>query len=134
RGRVLLEQPPGARGTVHQLAAAVWASVVERLGARRTTGAFEAADEVARRMRWQIGASSLAVRTQLQAHTAGLSASQMLSTIRSIAPAWSPSAMTRILGSVPDFRITSRPRPASAASPSAIAALTRASASGSPPE
>ena len=39
------------------------------------------------------------------------------------APASSPSAMTRISGSVPDLRITRRPRPSSSASAAAIALL-----------
>ena len=53
---------------------------------------------------------------------AALTASQMPSTIRSTCAASSPSAITRITGSVPDGRITKRPLPASSASAFAMTA------------
>ena len=49
------------------------------------------------------------------------------------APASSPSAITRIKGSVPDLRMTSRPWPSSSASAAAMRALTALVSSGAPP-
>src|SRR5690242_19951915 len=127
--------PLRPRRAVDQLAAAVGTHVVQRFGAWRAEGAFEAADERARRLGGQVRPATFAVGAHFEGHQAAafLTASQIESTTRSTSPASSPSAITRIFGSVPDLRITSRPRPSSARSPSAIAALTAAAASGSPP-
>src|SRR5690606_26504352 len=99
---MLCEQALRAGGAVHQFAAAVRAGVVERLGARSAESAFEAADERAGHFCRQVAAAAFAIGAQLQAHAAAFTASQMLSTTCSTCAASSPSAMTRILGSVPD--------------------------------
>ena len=66
---------------VHQLAGAVGASIVQRLGARRAEGAFERADERAGRIRRQVRAAALAIGVHPQHQAAAFStAAQMRST------------------------------------------------------
>src|SRR3546814_9394118 len=65
-------------------------------------------------------------------HTACRTASQMLSTTSATSVSSSPSAITRISGSVPDLRITSRPVPLSRVSAALIACLTPSDSSGLP--
>jgi hypothetical protein len=48
-----------AGGTIHQLAAAIGAAIVQHLGTRRAEGAFEGADERARFVGGQVGAAAL---------------------------------------------------------------------------
>src|SRR6202048_4687970 len=64
--------------------------------------------------------------------TASRIASQISSTIAATSSSSSPSAMTRITGSVPDLRITRRPAAPSRSLPSSMARLTGIDASGSP--
>jgi len=59
-------------------------------------------------------------------------ASQISSTTPVNSASSSPCAMTRMTGSVPELRITSRPAVPSRASPSAIACFTRRASSGRP--
>ena len=49
------------RWSIHQLAAAIGAAIIERLGAGGAERAFEAADERAGGFGWQIGAAALAI-------------------------------------------------------------------------
>ena len=75
-----------------------------------------------------------AIRVAAKKVQAAATAAQMSSTIRSTIAGSSPSAMTRISGSVPDLRITSRPRPSSSLLGRGDARLDRlASSSGAPP-
>ena len=109
------------RRPVQQLAAAIGAALVERVSALRAVGAFKAADEGAGEFGRQVAAAALAVRAHLQHQAAACcTAEQIASTTCSTSVASSPSAMTRITGSVPEGRITSRPLPASCVSASAI--------------
>ena len=56
----------------------------------------------------QVAAAALAIGPHFE-HQAAFTASQTLSTTRATSLASSPSAITRITGSVPDLRISSRP-------------------------
>src|ERR1700710_851940 len=94
----------GPRRPVRQFAAASRATIVQRIGAFRAKGAFEAADECARGLGGKIGAAAFAVGAHLERHQAAASvtASQIAATTASTSPASSPSAITRITGSVPE--------------------------------
>jgi len=110
---------------VEQFATAVRTPLVECVGALRAEGAFERADERARCIGGQVGRAAFAGGAHLQHQAAAFrTASQIRSTTCSTCARSSPSAITRITGSVPDGRMTSRPLPASSASASAITALT----------
>ena len=58
--------PHGARRTIDQFAAAIGAEIVERFGATRAEGAFEAADERAGSLGWQVAAATLAIGPHLK--------------------------------------------------------------------
>ena len=119
---------------VEQFAPAVRTPLVERIRALGAEGAFERADERAGRIGGKLAGAAFAGKAHFQHQAAAFrTASQIRSTTRSTWPRSSPSAITRITGSVPDGRMTRRPVPRNSASAVAITALTASSSSGFPP-
>ena len=102
------------RRPVRQFAAAIGAAIIQRLGTLCAESAFERADEGTGGLGREIAPAALAIGAHFKHHAAASwTAAQIASTTASTSPASSPSAMTRITGSVPDGRITRRPLPAS---------------------
>jgi hypothetical protein len=58
---MLLQRATDARGTIEQLAAAVRATLVERLGAIGTEGVLQRTDECAALVRRQVDAAAFAI-------------------------------------------------------------------------
>src|SRR5688572_5613802 len=103
RWRMFHMQGFGPGRAVHQLAAAVGAAVIERFGAIGAKSALEAADERAGRLGRQVRPATLAIGAHLEHQAAAFStAAQIEATAASTSAASSPSAMTRITGSVPE--------------------------------
>ena len=103
----MLDRP---RRPVRQLTAAIGAAIIQRLGTFRAEGAFERADERSGRLGGEIAPAALAIGAHVKHQAAAsFTAAQIASTTVSTSPASSPSAMTRITGSVPEGRITRRP-------------------------
>ena len=104
---------------VHEFAPTIGADVVQFLCTISAECAFEAADEGARCFGRKVEAATLAIWTHLKHRlfpkfqAAALTASHTRSTTVSTMVGLSPSAMTRITGSVPDGLITRRPLPSS---------------------
>src|SRR3546814_2549666 len=94
---------------VQQFAAAIGADIIQRLRTCRAESAFEGADEGTASRSREVSPAPFAVWPHLK-HQAAASATavQMRSTTSFTWSSRSPSAITRMTGSVPDGRITSR--------------------------
>ncbi len=113
RGRIFLQPFRLARGPALQPAAAIRADEIEApIRALSAEGAFERADPGFVRVGRQVAAAQFAIGAHVEAHAA-CTASQIESTTSSTRALSSPSAITRISGSVPDLRMTRRPVPSS---------------------